>query len=233
MSIAATLAALRPTKETQSAAMKVVRKFKAKQASDDDTETASDEEHGANMLQQTRILWRPFETHTIDLSVMCDNENDKYAMHLSEMPQCMQFSLDNKEKIDFREKEPTIRENLLQIAVRDRIVVFDVGEDFEGTVRKVREIHVFNASRQFIKPDTYVESGFDVVMAYDDPTKAIDGYLVDRIIQNRSKELCFAMQTRVNLDSSVESFADLAQTPICLSIFKKYAEADLIELQRI
>ena len=41
------------------------------------------------------------------------------------------------------------------------------------------------------------------------------------------------MQTRVNLDSTVESFDELPQTPICLSIFKKYAEIDLIELNRI
>ena len=75
--------------------MKVVRKFKDKKAPDDDTETASDEEDEKNMFQQTRILWKLFSTHTIDLSVMCDNENDKYAMYLSEMPQNMQYSLDN------------------------------------------------------------------------------------------------------------------------------------------
>ena len=93
--------------------MTVVRKFKEKSAPDDDTETESDEENDKNVFLKTRILWEPFTTHTIDLSVMCDNENDKYAMHLSEMPQNMQFSLDNQEKIDFSKGEPTIRENLL------------------------------------------------------------------------------------------------------------------------
>ena len=61
-------------------------------------------------------------------------------------------------------------------------MIFDVGEDVNKKKRKVKEIHVFNASRQFIKPESYVESGFDVVMAYEDPTKTKDGYLVDRVI---------------------------------------------------
>ena len=47
--------------------------------------------------------------------------------------------------------------------------------------------------------------------------------------------MCFAMQTRLNLDSTLtkKDFEKLPQTPICLSIFKKYAEIDLIELKRI
>ena len=43
------------------------------------------------------------------------------------------------------------------------------------------------------------------------------------------------MQTRLNLDSTLtkKEFEKLPQTPICLSIFKKYAEIDLMELKRI
>lgn len=40
------------------------------------------------------------------------------------------------------------------------------------------------------------------------------------------------MQDRVNYDIHLK-FDNLPQTPICLSIFKKYAEIDLIELKRI
>ena len=40
------------------------------------------------------------------------------------------------------------------------------------------------------------------------------------------------MQDRVNYDIQLK-FDNLPQTPICLSIFKKYAEVDLIELKRI
>ena len=98
------------------------------------------------MYLQTRILWKLFSTYTIDLSVMCDNENDKFAMHLSEMPQNMTYSLDNQEQVDFSIKEPTIHENMLQITVKDRIAIFDVGEEIADIRRKVKEIHVFNAS---------------------------------------------------------------------------------------
>ena len=164
---------------------------------------------------------------------MCDNDNDKYAMHLSEMPQNMQYSLDNQEKVDFSQGEPELNENLLQIAVKDRIVIFDVGEDIDqNSKRKVKEVSVFFASSQFIGPESFVECGFDMVRAYEDPTKTKDGYLVDKITQNRCKELCFAMQDRVNFDYTLV-LDDLPKTPICLSIFKKYAEADLMELHRI
>jgi len=115
---------------------------------------------------------------------MCDSENDKYSMYLSEMPQNMTFSLDSQVTIESGENfvEPKINENLLQITVKDRLCIFDVGEEFEGKERIVKEIHVFNAVKQFIHPEKFVECGFDIVRAYEDPTKAKDGYLVDRII---------------------------------------------------
>ena len=118
---------------------------------------------------------------------MCDSENDKYAMSLSEMPHNMQYSLDNQEEIDFEKAEPTIHENLLQITVKDRTVIYDVGEDVDGVPRKVKEVTFSNAGSQFIKPESFVESGFEINRAYEDPSKAKDGYLVDRINQNRSK----------------------------------------------
>ena len=70
---------------------------------------------------------------------------------------------------------------MLQIAVKDRICIFDVSEDFNGVKRAIKEVKVFNATSQFIKPESYVESGFNIVRSYEDPTKTKDGYLVDRI----------------------------------------------------
>ena len=118
---------------------------------------------------------------------MCDNENDKYAMTLSEMPQNMLYSLDNQEVVEFETHEPTIHENLLQITVRDRTVIYDIGEDVDEVPRKVKEVTFSNAGSQFIRPDSFVESGFEIARAYEDPSKAKDGYLVGRINQNRCK----------------------------------------------
>jgi hypothetical protein len=62
------------------------------------------------------------------------------------------------------------------------MVIYDVGEDVDDKPRKIKEVFVFNASSQFIKPESFVESGFDITRAYEDPTKTKDGYLIDRII---------------------------------------------------
>ena len=165
---------------------------------------------------------------------MCDNPDaDKYCMKLTEMPKSVQYSISKEDAIDFSVKEPTILTNLLQVTVKDRIIVFNIGKTMNDG-EKPQEIAVFNASRQFIRPESFVESGFEMIQAYEDPTKAKDGYLVDRIIQNRGKELCFAMQDRENFDRKLDlKKSNLPETAICLGIFKKYAEIDIQELSRI
>ena len=155
-------------------------KEKAKQRRTSES-TESEDDKTNNVILQTKILWKDFKTYTIDFDVMCDNYDDRFAMHLSEMPHNMQYSLNNQEKVNFEEGEPAINENMLQIAVKDRICIFDIGEDFNDLPRRTKEIKVFNATSQFITPEAYVESGFNIVRSYEDPTKTKDGFLVDRI----------------------------------------------------
>ena len=79
---------------------------------------------------------------------------------------------------------------MLQIAVKDRMVIFHIGEDYNGIKRKVVEVSVMNATSQLMHPESFVETGFDILRAYEDPTKDKDGYLVDQITQNGRKDLC-------------------------------------------
>ena len=77
-----------------------------------------------------------------------------------------------------------------------------------------------------------MQTGFGIMMAYDDPSPEKDGYLLDSIAHNYSQSMCFKMQQRVTFDQDV-NLDELAKTPICLGSFKKYAEIDLQELERI
>ena len=112
------------------------------------------------------------------------------------------------------------------------MVIFHIGEDYNGIKRKVVEVSVMNATSQLMHPESFVETGFDILRAYEDPTKDKDGYLVDQITQNGRKDLCIQMQKRLNFDEAL-NFNDLKQTPICYSVFKTHAEVDLVELERV
>ena len=70
------------------------------------------------------------------------------------------------------------------------------------------------------------------MQAYDDPSPEKDGYLLDAITHNYSQSMCFKVQQRVSYDRDI-NFDDLVKTPICSGAFKRYAEVDLHELERI
>ena len=116
---------------------------------------------------------------------MCDKEEDKRSMCLFELPYSLKYALGGNQ-----EKSNDQYENLLQIAVKDRMVIFHVGEDFNGIARKVEEVSVINATSQLMNPESFVKTGFDILKAYEDPTKDKDGYLVDQITQNSNKDIC-------------------------------------------
>ena len=72
-----------------------------------------------------------------------------------------------------------IRDNLLQVTVRDKIIIYDISTE------PAQEIFFFNATSQFIDPERYVESGLKMVEAKEDPSEEKDGYIINQIITNR------------------------------------------------
>lgn len=73
------------------------------------------------------------------------------------------------------------------------------------------------------------------MQSFEDPSETKnDGFLIDSITYNNSQNVCFKMQSRVTFDNvKKEVFDELPKTPICLGIFRKYAEIDIQELERI
>ena len=112
---------------------------------------------------------------------------------------------------------------MLQVCVRDRIILFDV------TSETPQEIFFFNATSQFIDPNKYVESGIKIVECKEGDK---NDYLITQIITNRNKDICFLSQDRQVFNRRYK-FDQTPRNPICLGIFKKYAEIDLQELSRI
>jgi hypothetical protein len=90
------------------------------------------------------IIWQNLVTKTINLGVMMDSDADAEHKHLSEVPKSTQLSIirDQKSKIrDSNNKGIKLRDNLLQVTVRDSIIIFDISTDLPP-----QEIFYFNAS---------------------------------------------------------------------------------------
>lgn len=161
-------------------------------------------------------------TTIIELHVMVENDADKLNTYLSEVPKSTQLSTYR----DSETKQIMMRDNLLQVCVKDRIIIFDLKPEVP------QEVCFFNATNQFIDPHAYVETGIKIVHCEEDPSKEKDGHLVTQIVTNRNQDICFIRQERRILRRSIK-YEDIAHTFICLGVFKKYAEIDLQELARI
>jgi len=59
------------------------------------------------------------------------------------------------------------------------------------------ETSFIDATKQFINPNSYTDTGARVTLCYEDPSKADDGYLIDSIFVNRRKDICFLRQDRL------------------------------------
>ena len=93
----------------------------------------------------------------------------------------MRFSLiksTNDENAESGETQLSFTEDLLQITVKDRTIIYNISE------AKEQELMIFDATRQFISLRNYVQTGFRISQAYEDPSKEVDGYLLDKIIYN-------------------------------------------------
>lgn len=91
----------------------------------------------------TEIQWEHYETRVINLNIMCETEADRVSMSLLELPKNLAFSVikADDQECNYEElKQPEIRENLLQVTVRDRILVLDLAKPIP------QEIFFMNAS---------------------------------------------------------------------------------------
>jgi len=98
-----------------------------------------------------------------------DTDADCFNKFLSEVPKSTQLSIirDSSNK-----GEITFRDNLLQVTVKDSIIIFDI------TRALPQEIFYFNASHQFIDPTMYVETAIKIVECTDDNSKDKAGHFV-------------------------------------------------------
>jgi len=115
---------------------------------------------------------------------------------------------------------------LLQITVSDRIIVFDISYE------NPQEIFFFNATKQFIEPSRYVDSGIKISEGIEDPSPEKDGYFFTEVSSNRSSDMYYTTQERKVFKRDFK-WDKIPRSPVCLGIFKKYAEVDLQELCRI
>ena len=95
-------------------------------------------------------------------------------MYLSEVPKTTHFSI-SQEKEESKDSEgtPMRRDNLLQVTVRDRTILYDLAPE------NPQELFFLNASSQFIAAGKYVEAGVKIVRCQEDPSPEKDGYLID------------------------------------------------------
>ena len=92
---------------------------------------------------------------------MTDNDADKFSIKLTEMPPSLQFSISTVDKVDFEKAEPKILSSLLQVTVKERVMVYNIEDQAEAEADdKPQELCVFNATSQLDRPDTFVDSGF-------------------------------------------------------------------------
>ena len=88
---------------------------------------------------------------------------------------------DNNGEDQSEEAEKVLNERLLQVTVKDRTILYSLAEPGNP-----KELMIFDATRQFISVEDYVQTGFGIIQAYEDPTEIRDGWLLDKIIYNLS-----------------------------------------------
>ena len=75
------------------------------------------------------ISWEHFITRTIDLSVLCESDADCYNTHLAEVPKSTQLSINrSNEQADREAGDIKLRQNLLQVTVRNNTIIYDITE---------------------------------------------------------------------------------------------------------
>ena len=112
------------------------------------------------------MTWMSYKTIIINLRTIAENEMDCYKTILSEVPYSTQLSIvESKEKVSKKKKKSSkdkqtsgisLKENLLQITIGDRIIIYDL------TSGKPQEITFFNATSQLIHANRYVDSGIKI-----------------------------------------------------------------------
>ena len=129
---------------------------------------------------------------------MMNADSDCQNTFISEVPKSTQLSILDETA---QQKSMTLRDNLLQIAVRDSIIIYDLTGSGENDVetkkrKKPQEIFFFNATKQFIAPERYVETGIKIVEAHEDFTRdgTRSGFMVTEVESNRNGEMCFIKQ---------------------------------------
>ena len=182
------------------------------------------------------MTWMSYKTIIINLRTIAENEMDCYKTILSEVPYSTQLSIvESKEKVSKKKKKSSkdkqtsgisLKENLLQITIGDRIIIYDL------TSGKPQEITFFNATSQLIHANRYVDSGIKISQCFEDPSPEKDGYLFTQVNSNRSGDICVINQDR-RVFSRNFVWDNIERNQVCLAVFKKYAEVDLMELDRI
>ena len=120
------------------------------------------------------VRWIPCKTRVIDLSIIAENDADCYKTMISEVPFSTQLSIVESEEQDLKDqarKGISLRENLLQITIADRIIIYDLG------LENPQEISFFNATNLFIKAEMYVDPGIKISQCVEDPSPEKDGFL--------------------------------------------------------
>ena len=150
-------------------------------------------------VSSSAILWNKNTTRTIDLSVMMENEIDSKNTRLSDMPNSALLSV-QREKVNLGQgnKDPnlnqvSLKEDLLQVTVNSQVIVFDLSEP------QPKEIMLFNATNQFMNPETFVESGIQMGLNKEAPASKNrkNGHLFDFIVATRDKTAYFHRRDRV------------------------------------
>ena len=105
---------------------------------------------------------------------MIENEGDRFAMQLTEVPKSAKLSLIRQRGEDGKtECEPTLHDNLLQITVRDKTIIFNVDPN------EPEERYFLNATSQFINIENYTEAGPRLVVCNEDTSKLGFGFLIN------------------------------------------------------
>ena len=130
----------------------------------------------------------------INLKVLMENEQlDTLNTTLAEVPCSTQLSVQwvkkDGTKISTWKKDgdchPTVNNDLLQVAVNNQVVVFDLQEE------QPQERFYFYASQQFMNPEMYVDSGISMVQNYEDTAKKAVGHLQNIVVANRDRSNFF------------------------------------------
>jgi hypothetical protein len=83
-----------------------------------------------------------------------------------------------------------------------------------------------------MKHEMYVDSGIKISQCVEDPSPEKNGFIFSQVSSNRSGEICIINQER-KVFLPRFNWSNIERSPVCISVFKKFAEVDLMELLRI